>query len=437
MFKTLKGRIRQVLWDTPATRRGRLGQIGVRLGRIIYGVARKFADGELNLRAMSLVYTTLLSLVPLLAVSFSVLKAFGARDRLEPLLLDFLEPLGDKAPEINASIQGFVGNLDVGVLGAVGVAMLFYTTSTLIYKIELALNAVWHVADARSLVRRFSDYFSAVLLGPVLLLALLALLGQLMDSAPLRWLGGHPLWAALLLRLESLGPYLLICGVFTCLYGFLPNTHVKLSAALVGGVFAGVLWYTLGRLFALFVVTSSSYSAMYSGFAGAVLFMLWLYVGWLIVLVGGQVAAFWQHPQLLDFRSEGEPLDPRRREALALDLMTLIGRAHDEQQPPWTLTAFEQRHHELTSTQIQELLGALSAHGLIVATAAEPPGYLPARSIDTLRLSAIYAAVRGDKTLTTALPTVTTLIDEVETALAAVLEARTLRDLVVQTRAIK
>jgi len=144
-----------------------LRQFGVKLLRLGLVAASEFRDSFLSIRATSLVYTTLLSLVPFLAVTFSVLKAFGVHQQIEPILSQALDPLGDKGAEITTNIIQFVDNLKVGVLGAVGLAGLFYTTYALIEKIEEALNAIWHVEVGRPLGRRITDYLSMVLVGPV------------------------------------------------------------------------------------------------------------------------------------------------------------------------------------------------------------------------------------------------------------------------------
>lgn len=140
-------------------------RVWLNLLRVVYVMIREFAAGQLSLRAMSLVFTTLLSLVPLIAVAFSVLKAFGVHNQMEPVLLSMLEPLGARGPEITSNIIGFVQNVKVGVLGSVGLAMLFYTIIALVQKVESAFNFVWRVKRARSMMRRFTDYLSVVIIG--------------------------------------------------------------------------------------------------------------------------------------------------------------------------------------------------------------------------------------------------------------------------------
>jgi membrane protein len=258
--------------------------------------AEKFQEELLSLRAMGLTYTTLLSFVPFLAVAFSVLKAFGAQNQLEPALARMLEPLGPEGIEITRRVIAFVDNQQVGVLGTVAMVGLFYTVISLVGKIEDSLNAIWRVRRPRSLGRQFSDYLSVVLVGPVLVFTALALTA----SAQSHWLVQRileikPLGFAVIIATRVM-PFALLCAAFTFLYKFIPHTHVRLSSALVGGVVAGLLWQVAGAGFAAFVAGSASYAAVYSSFAILILFLIWLHVGWLIVLVGGAVAYFHQHP---------------------------------------------------------------------------------------------------------------------------------------------
>ena len=142
--------IRRWIWqEQPA---GHLARSGQRLVRAFLGVMSSASRGDLQLNAMSLSYTTLLSMVPLLAVSFSVLKAFGSASVIEPFLLSLLAPLGDAADELTLKLLGFVDNIRVGVLGAVGVALLFYTVIALMQKIERVFNRIWHVHQMLSLI---------------------------------------------------------------------------------------------------------------------------------------------------------------------------------------------------------------------------------------------------------------------------------------------
>jgi membrane protein len=223
----------------------------------------------------------------------------------------------------------------------------------------------------------------------------------------------------------------MVCLAFAFLYGFMPNTRVRVSAALIGGLFAGLLWFTSGRIFAGFVANTSNYSAIYAGFAGVVLFIIWLYVSWLIVLVGAQVSFYWQHPRFLDPRSQSTRLDGGRREALALEIMALIGRAyHADDGPLWNLEALEARHRGLPSEAVSTLVADMLRRNLIVATDETPPCYLPARNPGKIPLVDVVLAARGDATGGTGIEAVDAVTERLDTAVADALSGRTVEDLV-------
>ncbi|MCF7982400.1 MAG: YihY family inner membrane protein, partial [Pseudomonadales bacterium] len=247
--------------------------------RVLFAVARDMTAGQLTLRAMSLVYTTLLSLVPLLAVSFSVLKAFGVHNQIEPLLLNLLAPLGDQGVQITTSIIGFVENMKVGVLGSLGVALLFYTVIALMQKIEAAFNHTWRVSHTRPMSQRFSDYLSVLMIGPVLVISALGLTSTMLNTSVVQWIAAIEPFGSFIEAATKLIPYILIICAFIFIYTFIPNTKVKLKPAFVGALVAGVLWQTAGWGFATFVATSAKTAAIYSAFATLIFFLIWLHVG--------------------------------------------------------------------------------------------------------------------------------------------------------------
>ncbi|MEZ5590879.1 MAG: YihY/virulence factor BrkB family protein [Gammaproteobacteria bacterium] len=428
--------ILRTLWEQDINQRPGLVRILIYLGRMIWGIARKFLDGDFNMRAMSLVYTTLLSIVPLAAISFSVLRGFGIHNQLEPALLEFLAPLGDRRIEIVSQIVAFVENLRLGVLSTLGMVMLIYTIIAMTHKVESAFNVIWHVSKPRSLARRFADYLSVILVGPVIVFSGVSLSRTVLHSSLVQWLASVEPFGTLLYGVSLLVPYLLICGGFAFLYGFVPNTRVKFSAAILGGVFSGLLWSAASVIFANLVANSSNYSAIYAGFAGAVLFMVWIYIGWLIILVGGQVAFYWQNPRFLDPRTEKAVLTSREAEEVALELMTLIGRAHYRHEPLWTFSSLEQHRQDLQPDILLRELRRLEARGLIITTSTQPPSYLPARDVSNIQVSEILQMVRGrDQTEMPSLPSVAALMDKVDAAISETVGTLSLKDLIERAEA--
>lgn len=381
------------LWDVDLNSLSRYRAFFIKFLRLLYVAAREFTEGHITLRAMGLVYTTLLSLVPLLAVSFSVLKGFGVHNQIEPLLLKFLSPLGPKGEEVTAQVIGFVGNIKVGVLGVLGLSMLFYTVVSLIQKIESALNAIWKIKKSRSFARRFSDYTSIILIGPVLIFSAMGLTASIMSTRVVQGIiSVQPFGTAIYLAGKII-PYLLVCAAFTFIYSFVPNIKVKFGSALFGGLFAGVLWETAGWAFASFVVSSTKYTAVYSGFAILIMFLIWLYLSWLILLVGAEVSFYHQNPQFLTVKKETLLLSNSLKERLAFLVMFMIGDNFYHDRKPWTLDSLQNRLN-FPLESVQDVLTTLENHGFIHETPDLPPAFFPAKDLEKIKLRELLSSVR-------------------------------------------
>ena len=375
------------LRDMPPARR-----VLMRMLRLLYVTLRDLMGGQLSLRAMSLVYTTLLSLVPLLAVSFSVLKGFGVHNQVEPILFNFLEPLGPKGIEVGEQIIGFVDNVKAGVLGSIGLAFLLYTVVSLIQKIEESFNYVWQVERLRSLAQRFSNYLSVILVGPILVFTALGITASVMSLEAVQQLMATEPFGRMFAMAARLMPYFLICVAFTFIYVFIPNTRVKLGAAIAGALLGGILWQSTGWIFATFIASSARYAAIYSGFAILILLLIWMYLSWVILLLGSQVAFYVQNPQYLVREQVRLTLSSRLKERLGLDVMYHIARNHYRNDPPWTLPTLTDRLG-IPGEPVQQMLSILVRSGYLAETADEPPAYLPARDIDTIRLNELLAGI--------------------------------------------
>ena len=361
--------------------------------RIVYLIIRDLMTGELNIRAMSLVYTTLLSLVPLLAVSFSVLKGFGVHNQLEPMLGDFLEPMGERGEEITIQVIEFVENIKAGVLGSLGLAILIYTVVSLMQKIERAFNYTWRVSENRSLARRFSDYLSVVLIGPVLIFSALGLTASIKSSALFMQLLQVPVLGHLVESFRALIPYMLVIVAFTFIYIFVPNTKVKVKSALVGAVVAGALWQSVGWGFATLVASSPRAVAIYSAFASLFLFIVWLYLNWLILLVGASIAFYYQNPERRQREHRELRLSNRLKEKLALAVMVLVGRRFYDPQPELTLNDLA-REVNLATDAIHPVVNCLVVNGLLLRTEHDPAQFVPAHAPEQIPVSRILRTIR-------------------------------------------
>lgn len=422
------------LWQDVAEQGGQLKRTLMHLLRVAFIMVNELRNGDLSLRAMSLVFTTLLSLVPLIAVAFSVLKAFGVHNQIEPFLLNMLDPLGPKGQELTLSIIGFVENIKVGVLGSLGLALLFYTIIALIQKIESAFNFVWRVERPRTLARRFTDYLSVVMIGPVLVFSALGITGAALDNDFVTRLESIEPFGTLLLILSKLLPYFMIILAFTFLYTFIPNTRVKFSAAFTGATVAGILWVTLGTLFAGFVASSSNYTAIYSGFAILFFFMIWIYLAWFILLTGSQVAFFLQHPKLVQLGGKPQRLSPRLREKEGLWVMTEIARRFCQDKPPLSMQELEQQT-SLSASNLQEIINMLEQEGLLTEVAGSDSQFVPGRDLSMISVRQILDCLRSAEerdlipARQRAAPAIEHLLSKLRSAEQAELADATLRDL--------
>ena len=406
--------------------------------RFIHIMIIDFMDGQLNLRSMSLVYTTILSIVPLIAVSFSVMKAFGVHNQMEPLLLNYLAPLGAQGQEIAQQIMGFVDNVKVGALGAVGLVFLFWIIVRLIQKIEYAFNYTWRVKHTGSLARRFGNYLSVFMVGPVLVFIALGVTGSVMNSEVAQAIISVEPFGTLLNIGTRLVPYLLIIAAFTFTYLFIPNAKVRLVPALTGGIAAGVLWQTVGWIFATAISASIStnYTAIYSSFAFLFVFMIWLWWSWLILLVGSSIAFYKQYPEYLFINTHDLSLTNRQKEELALKLMTVIGQHFYRNFPPVSVNDLVEKLH-LPKQSIEQQLQLFESHGLLIKIDADTPAYTPARPLEELSLKTVIDTVREPgpnshikSALTHLFPSINSLLGNVDKEIDQVLGGKTMKDII-------
>lgn len=362
--------------------------------RYPYALIRDLLTGELNLRAMGLVYTTLLSLVPLAAFAFAVLKGLGVHRDLEPLIYEFLRPVGERADELTAEFMHFVDNVRGDVLGSVGLAFLLYTVVSTIQKLEEAFNFAWHVERPRSVMRRVSEYLSLMVVGPVFIVVVFSLFSAAAAHTSMQWLTKHEPFGTVVRAFGYVGPFLFVSGVFTFLYAFIPNTRVRFRAALVGGLAAGLLWAASGALFARIVAASTNMVAIYAGFAIFLATLIWIYLSWLILLIGAQLSFYVQNPRYLRVGQGHVRLTSALRERLAFTVMLLVARKFVAGEPPWQQRALAE-DLEIQGSALASVIRSLERAGLLTLT--EDEELIPARDLESIALTDILHAVRDER----------------------------------------
>jgi membrane protein len=404
----------------------------LRVVRYPAALIRDWLRGEISVRAMSLAYTTLLSIVPLLVFSFSILKSLGARGDLRFILSQFFAPLGGAADQLTESVLQFVRNMRGDLLGSIGLMFLVYTVITTIQKVETSFNFLWRVDRPRSFLRRFTEYLAVMTLGPILLAVALGLLASAERSPFAAWVDGIAPLAWTLGALGKILPYVIVTVIFSFMYVFIPNTKVQIRAALIGGITAGVVWALVGKVFTAFIVYSSKLVAIYTGFAIVLTTLIWVYLSWLILLIGAQLAFYLQFPQYLRHGQEAFELTGRDREQVALSVMYLVGCDYSAGTTSWSAHSLA-AELDIPSIALAPVLRCLEQNGLLLATEGEQ--FVPGRDIAAIQLAEIFEVVRAlhSGRLAIAIHSVgpaVALLNEAEGSMQAPLKGRTLKDFI-------
>ncbi len=372
-----------------------LKKSAVSIGRLSAALARDIRGETLKTHAAGLAYTTLVTIVPFLAISFAVLKGLGMHNQMEPFIISLLDPLGDQGREIAEKIVSFVDNIKVGVLGSVGLAILVYGVMNMMRKIEAAFNVIWRVKRERTALQRFRDYLGALFIGPFLISLSVAMAEVFSSTSLFATKFGFDFSTALPVSVTGIVPYALFTIAFAALYVFMPNTHVRIIPALIAGSVTAALWKVMGKVFSVFVVGAGSYAAIYSAFAALMLLMIWIYLGWLIVLIGAAMAYYLQNPTSQKMIRNGRALSARVREKAALLICGEIGRAFYAGEPPPSLQALSAAT-DLPSVITADTVEMLTASGLLVVTGkAFSAGYIPGRPFDETTVADMLKKLRS------------------------------------------
>ncbi len=408
----------------------------LRILRYPYAILRDVIGGELTLRATGLVYATLLALIPLIALSFAVLKAFGAHREMEPFLLEFFRPVGDAGPQIVHRLMELAEKVSGGLVGVVGLVLLLWTLVGTVKKIEDSMNFVWRVRRARSIPRRVMEFVALVTIGPLVVATVIAFSKLAFDSVA-SYTQEITLGAQTMQTLIWLAPYAIVTGLFTAIYVLMPNTRVRFLPALGGALAAGILWAATGKAFTAMVIYTSRLTLVYAGFAVVVAVFLWTYLGWLILLAGAQLAFYLQNPNYLRLGHSLLRLSGNEQERLALDIMARVAEGHRAGDPPWTLEKLS-RALALPGIAIADMAEHLERTGLLAQ--ADDGKLFPGREISSITLAEIIHSARTRRTghdphPRLSAPGVLALQEDMERAWRSACGERTLADLITDSPA--
>lgn len=387
--------------------------------RFLILVWRGSVANRCPVRAAALSYTTLLALVPLLAVVLSVSKTFlhDTSANVVPMLMDkavtMIAPqldvmpvpedfVGPPAPgravvsararrETVEKIQSFIDNINAGTLGTVGTVFLIFVAVRLLMAVEQALNDIFGVPVGRSIWRKIVYYWTTVTLGPLLLVLAVYLTGRAEVLAVMGRLNVIPGIEKILLQLA---PFVVLWVAFSLMYALMPNTRVRFTAAIAGGIFAGTLWQVNSWLSTLYVSRVITYTKIYGALGVVPVLLVGLYFSWLIVLLGAQVAYATQHIRIYLQQRASERIDQRGRELVACRVV-LVACQHFLRgtEPPSVGELVEQIG--APANWLTQLVYRLAEGGILARVGGAGDGVVPARAPETITVADVLDILRS------------------------------------------
>ena len=360
-------------------------------------VIRFFTKKMVMRHASALTYSTLLSIVPILAVVFAIARGFGYGIYIE----DWFRSIFDSQPQAADILAGFVNSyLDhtsSGVVLGFGVLFMFYTVFMLVNNIEVTFNEIWQVKTSRSLFRMFTDYFAMILLFPIIIVVISGIsifFATIGDNMPSYMLVLGPVVRFFI----GLLPYIIMSMVFIGIYVFIPNTHVEVRHAIVPGIIAGVAMQWLQFFYIHSQIWVSSYNAIYGSFAALPLFMLWLQISWTICLFGATLCYANQNLSYYDYDARTSDISHRYRIMLCAVLVSRMCRRFDRGLRPYTSLELCQETKipiRIVNDLLYEMIDACIIISINSGEKGETMQFLPFENIERLTLGVLIARLES------------------------------------------
>lgn len=368
--------------------------------RIAYSTARGFVDHQLTSRGAALTYYTVLSIVPFLAFAFAVLKGFGAyRLLLDGTVRPWIADTFGANPALLEAIQkvlDFVDSTDVSRLGVFGLLTLVYTSVSLVSSVESALNQIWGAKASRPFVRQVTDYITLLVITPILVLVAATASTAAQSSSVVEFVRDRLGLGTVMDVLLGLTPVVVVFVALFAMYVILPNVRVRASAAAVGAAVAAVLWQGALIFHVQLQRGVAGYNALYSVLGAIPIFFVWTYVSWLVVLVGGELAASHQNERAMRQRHLAHRADQSLKETVAVACGARIARDFLLGRPPPIAADIAERLG-VPPPLVDDVLEALARTGIVARTiAGRDIRWLPARDPGTVRANDLREAVRRD-----------------------------------------
>ncbi|MGL4852146.1 MAG: YihY/virulence factor BrkB family protein [Phocaeicola sp.] len=357
---------------------------------------RDFTNGPTLTKVSALTYNTLLSIIPLLALLFAIARGFDLSNLLEQQLRNGLEGQSVATETLLKLVNSYLDHTKGGIFIGVGLIMLFWTILSLTNNIEETFNYIWQVKKGRRLKRKLTDYFAILFLLPILIV-LSGGISLFMTTLAER-MSNFILLTPILKMVIKSSPFVLTWSMFTGLYIFIPNTHVKFRYAIIPGILAGSAFQLLQYFYIDSQIWLSSYNAIYGSFAAIPMFLLWTQISWSICLFGGVLTYISQNLRHYSFREETDNISRRYNDFLCILIMSLICKRFQQESTPYTAESLSDEQ-QLPICLTKKILYELQDIQLIIETQMgennELQAYLPAIDIHTMSVAMLLRKINN------------------------------------------
>ncbi len=326
------------IWHTPLSELSRRKSFFIRQIRIIVLAARNSLNDKVSLRASALTFYTLISIIPVVAIALAIAKGFGLDQNLESIIRNSKEfgMYGDILNPLLESAKNTVQRTRGGYLAGVGVIILLWSVISLLGQIETSFNHIWQTSISRPWYRKFTDYLTILLIGPILIILsssisifVITSLTEFMDKAPIlasfKWVISFLIKSA---------PYILTWLMLTLLFIVMPNVKVRFRPALISGIIAGTFLKILQWLYLDLLYGITKLSAIYGGLAAIPLFLIFLETCWIVILLGAELSFANQNVSRYEFESEALNISHRQKRSMILMVLYMIVRNFDLGEKP-------------------------------------------------------------------------------------------------------
>jgi len=381
------------IWEVDLSSLSTVRRIGINAVRVIHLVFKGFQDNDCPLHAASLTYSTLMSIVPVMALALSVLRGLGAGDWVELRSVELMETLPDQLQAFMMNVMIYVKHTNFTTLGGIGLVLLIWMVVEVLGRVEMSFNKVWGVTESRPILRKFSDYLSILIVVPILVIAATTINATL-NSYALVHLFQEYLGSARFVysKLVKCMPFVATWLAFVFLYKFMPNTKVHTLPAVVSGIIGGSIWIIWQWMYIKFQIGVNQYNAIYATFASVPIFLFWLYISWQVVLLGAEIGFALQNFATYRMEQRAHGASAHSKIMLALSIISHVAQSMMINVPHFEVETYA-KTHRVPVRLINEVLDELAKAKLIARVAEADSRYVLLKIPDTIRVKDIIGVV--------------------------------------------